>query len=193
MPDPSIDDILAQAENPAFNRTVSVKVLLRQDLVARHGELEAELAAAIVHDAATNEPDIRHGVAEQIAELQDEIEAAKVEFRFRNIGKKAWADLLAAHPPTKEHKELRVDHNPETFPIAAIAASCFVPLMDETAVRRLEAVMTDSQFTMLWRGCVDANLGGVETPKSLAAGQILRMNGRSATTAVHAASLAASS
>jgi len=127
--------------------------------------------------------------------LQGEMEAAKVEFRFRNIGRKAWADLLAAHPPTKEQRtDLKTDHNPETFPVAAIAASCSEPAgMSEDAVRRLEAALTDSQFTVLWRACVDANLGGVEVPKSLAAGRILQVNGRSANTAALAVSRAASS
>ena len=193
MSELSLDEILAQAENPAFVRVSTVRVLLRQDFVARHAELEAELAAAIARDATSNAKDQAPGIAQQITDLQDEMEAAKVEFKFANIGKKAWADLLAQHPPKKEHKELRADHNPETFPIAAIAASCRTPEMDEAAVRRLEAAMTDAQFTSLWKACIDANMGGVESPKSMAAGQILRVNGRYANTAVPAASHAASS
>lgn len=203
MPERSLADILAEAEDPAYVRVATAKVLLRQDLVARHAELEAELAAAIVLDARTNEPDQAPAIAEQLEALQAEMEAAKVEFRFRNIGRKAWADLLAAHPPTKEQLQAAkdpgsrmkgIDHNPDTFPVAAIAASCSEPAgMDEDAVRRLEAVFTDSQFTVLWSACVDANLGGVEVPKSLAAGRILQVNGQSANTAVLAASHVASS
>lgn len=189
MPDRSLDDILAEAEDPAYVRVATVKVLLRQDLVTRHAQLEGELAAAIARDAKTNDPDRAPDIAQQIDDLQGEMEAAKVEFRFRNIGRKAWADLLAAHPPEKQHKELKTDHNPETFPIAAIAASCSEPAgVDEGAVRRLEAALTDSQFTSLWRACIDANLGGVDVPKSLVAGRILQVNGRSANTAVLEAS-----
>lgn len=182
-------DILAQAENPAYTRVATARVLLRQDLVTRHRELDEELAAAIARDAKTNERDQAPDIARQIEALQDEMEAAKVEFKFKAIGKKAWADLLAQHPPLKEHKELRVDHNPETFPIAAIAASCIKPDgVDEDFVRRLEAVLTDPQFTVIWRACIDANIGGVESPKSLAAGQILRVSEQSGTIAVPAAS-----
>ncbi len=186
-------DILAQAENPAYTRVATARVLLRQDMVAKHRELEAELTAAVARDATTNERDQAPEIARQIEALEAEMETAKVEFRFRAVGKKAWADLLAKHPPLKEHKELRVDHNPETFPIAAIAASCVSPELSEDDVRRLEVAMTDAQFTVLWRGCIDANIGGVESPKSLAAGQILRVNERSGTTAVPAASPEASS
>lgn len=190
MADRALDEILAQAENPLYVRTQTAKVLLRQDLVARHRELEAELAAAIARDHTTNDLDRAPVIAQQIADLQDEMEAAKVEFRFRNVGKKAWADLLAAHPPTKEQladelarskangvKPRLLDHNPATFPIAALAASCEAPVMDEAAVLRLEAALTDTQFTALWVACIDANIGG-DVPKSLAAGQILRANGR---------------
>jgi hypothetical protein len=189
MGQPTATEILAQAENPAFVRVTTARVLLRQDLIARHLALEADLAAAIARDATTNERDRAPEIAEQIESLQGEIEAAKVEFRFRNIGRKAWADLLAAHPPEKKHKDLRTDHNPETFPIAAMAVSMSAPEgFDEDGVRRLEAALTDAQFTALWRACIDANMGGVESPKSMAAGAILRVNGRSESTAVPAAS-----
>jgi hypothetical protein len=193
---PNRDDILKQAEDPANVRMSFARILLRQDLVTRHNQLESELAAAIARDATSNERDQAPDIARQLTELQAEMEAAKVEFWFRNIGKKAWADLLAKHPPTKAQREqIRgVDFNPEEFPIEAMAASCWVPEgMDTDAIRRLEAVLTDSQFTALWKACVDACMGGTDTPKSLAAGQILRANGQYATTAVPAASDAASS
>ena len=187
-------DILAQAENPAYTRVTKTRVLLRQDLVARHRELDEQLALAIARDATTNERDQAPDIARQIEALQDEIESSQVEFKFKAIGKKAWADLLAQHPPLKEHKDLRVDHNPETFPIAAMAASCVIPDgADEDFFRRLEAVLTDTQFAALWRVCVDANIGGVESPKSLAAGQILRVNERYENTVARAASPEASS
>jgi hypothetical protein len=189
MADLTAKDILAQAENPAYVRVSTFRVLLRQDLVAQHAALEAELAAAIARDATSNERDRAPEIAAQIEAVQDEMESAKVEFRFRNIGKKAWADMIAAHPPTKAQKELRVDHNPATFPIAAMAASLFEPEgFDEDGIRRLEAALTDAQFTALWRACIDANMGGVETLKSLAAGAILRVNERSESTVVPAAS-----
>lgn len=192
MSDPSLDEVLAAAENPAYVRVATARILLRQDLIAKHAALEAELAAAIARDATVNERDRAPEVAKQIEVVEAEIDEAKVEFRFRNIGRRAWADLLAKHPPTKEQaKTHRVDHNPETFPLAAIAASCTAPEgIDLAAVKRLEAAITDAQFTALWRACVDANMGGVEDPKSVTAGSILQMSERSGRTAANAGSLA---
>jgi hypothetical protein len=122
--------------------------------------------------------------------LEAEIDAAKVEFRFQSIGHRAWADLMAAHPPTKEQLKAfnRIDHNPETFPLAAIAASCVEPAMTVDDVGRLERALNDTQFNLLLVRCVEANTGGIDTPKSAAAGMIRRVNGQSVNTAVPAAS-----
>jgi hypothetical protein len=126
-----IADILAQAENPEYVRVATARVLIRQDLLARHEELDAELQAAIASDGMHNRTPRAPALAAELEALEAEVEAAKVEFRFRSIGKRAWADLLAAHPPTREQKKAdpRVDHNPDTFPAAAIAASCVDPVL----------------------------------------------------------------
>lgn len=175
-----IDDILAEAENPAYVRVATARVLLRQDLVTRHAELEAALAEVIAADQLSNDVKKAPAIAAELEALEGEMEVKRREFRFANIGKRAWADLLAAHPPTKEQlaADKRLDHDPATFPLAAMAASCRKPEMDVDAVRRLEQELTDSQFNALWRACLDANLGGADVPKSLAAGRILQVNGR---------------
>ena len=205
MSERSLGEVLAQAENPEFVRTATARVLLRQDLVARHSQLETELTVARANDYTTNDPDRAPAIAQQIADLEAEMQAETVEFKFAAIGKKAWADLLAANPPTKEQladelsrakasgtKPRLLDMNPETFPIAAIAASCKQPAgVDEAAVKRLEAALTDAQFTALWMACIEANIGGGDVPKSLAAGQILRVNGQSATSVSAAAATSA--
>ena len=190
----TLDDILAAAENRDHARTATVRVLLRQDLAAKHAELDAELTAASARDQLVNEPDRAPALAADIEALEAEMEAAKVEFRFRSIGRKAWADLLAKHPPSKAQMQAdrRTTFDPETFPIAAIAASCIIPEgMDEAAAKRLETALSDAQFSQLWNACIDANLGGVDLPKSLTAGLIRRVSGRSATTAAPGESLEA--
>lgn len=186
--------VLADAENPAYVRSASAKILLRQDLTRRLAELQAEFEAA-VSDTAMAQTDEGRRVAKEITALKAEIDEAKVEFRFHNIGRRAWADLLLKHPPTKEQaRTLKVDHNPETFPIAAIAASCVEPEgMDEAAVKRLEAALTDSQFTALWAAAVEANIGGDAPKADLLSGLIARLSGQSGTTAVSEESPEASS
>jgi hypothetical protein len=102
-----------------------------------------------------------------------------------------WANLMVKHPPTKEQRKEnpRLDHNPETFPLAAMAASCVEPSgATVESFQRLDASGVPSAvFDELWVTCLDANLGA-GIPKSAAAGVIRRLSGRSATTPAPAAS-----
>lgn len=193
----TLDEILSQAENPEYVRRATARVLLRQDLIARHAELEAELQHAVTRDALTNDPDRAPGIRDEILALEAEMKAAEAEFVFKSVGRKKWADLLAKHPPTKAQAaaDRRTLFNPETFPIAAIAASCASPEgMDEAAVRRLEAGLSDAQFSLLWNACIDANLGGGDLPKSILAAGLTRLTSEpSATTAAPEESPEASS
>lgn len=196
MADLPLEEILNQAENPSYRRVATARVLLRQDLTARHAELDAELQAALERDAITNEPDKAPAIAKQLRDLETEIEEAKVEFRFANIGHRAWADLLAKHPPKQEKGGRRSNDpfNPATFPAAAIAAACIAPEgVDEAAAKRLEVALDESQFAALFNAAVDANVGGTVDPKSAAAGMILQASERFARTAANAESLAANS
>lgn len=189
-----IDEILAEAENPAFVRVTTAKVLLRQDLVARHEQLDAELSAVMASDAMENITPRAPAIAAELRDLEDEIEAAKREFKFRSIGHRAWADLLAAHPPTREQRkaDARLDHDPTSFPLAAIAASCVDPVLTFESVARLEVALISTQFDLLWARCIEANVG-LADPKSLAAGAILRVSEQYAITPAPAASPAPSS
>lgn len=183
----SIDDILAEAENEQFVRVATARVLLRQDLAARHEALAAQLDAANKGPVGMDTDERVRDLAQQLVDLEAEIDGCKREFKFRNIGKRAWADLLAKHPPTDKQRKAdgRVDHNPETFPLAAIAAASHDPVMSAEQVERLEKSLTSTQFDMLWLKTVEANLGGVTDPKSRAAGLILGTNDESATTAAN--------
>lgn len=190
-----IDDILAIAEDPAYRRVVTARVsLIRQELRDEHAELEA-LLPTLVSDTIDEHP-LRHQTAVRLAAIEAEIAASTVEFRFVAVGHKAWADLLRQHPPTRQQLSARrdMDHNPETFPYAAIAASCVDPVMTVDDVRRLEAApgFDVAAWSQLWDACLRANVADT-APKSLAAGLILRQNGGSATTAAPAAFPAPSS
>jgi hypothetical protein len=185
----TIEEILAQAEDASHVRVVVARVLLRGDLVSRHADLEAELAEAVAYDQKHNESPTAPAVAQRIADLEAETEAAKVEFRFKPIGHRAWADLLAEHPPTKDQKRVdpRIDFNPLTFPAAAIAKSCSDPVMSHDQALTLEKRLDESTWMAIWNGCVEANLGG-GVPKSAAAGAILRASELFASTHAPAAS-----
>lgn len=191
MPDPvdgasaSISDILAMAEDPAYHRVTTATVaFVPQALRDEHAELDA-LLPTLVTDTIDEHPD-RARVAARVIELEDEMAAKSVTFRFRSIGHRAWADLLRKHPPTREQlaKRRDLDHNPETFPYEALAVSCIDPVMSVDEVRRLEAspAFDVQAWNRVWDACLRANVADV-APKSLAAGLIHRQSGGSATTA----------
>ncbi len=190
----SIDEILAVVENPDHRRSTTVRILLRQDLVERHARLDQELADAMAADARLNRDPVAPTVADEILALEAELEAAKVPFMFRSIGRKAWADLIAAHPPTQAQRLAYrgVGYNPETFPIAALAASAVEPAIDLPAAHRLEAALNDSQFELLWTAALEVNRG-VDAPKSGVAGRIRRTSDAFGSTAAIEESLDPSS
>jgi hypothetical protein len=86
--------------------------------------------------------------------------------------------LLGAHAPTRKQlaDNASTPFNPETFPAAAIAASCIDPVMTVEQVNQLFEVVGKSEIDLLFSKCVDANVGGTSSPKSLAAGRIHRLN-----------------
>ena len=163
----SIDDILASAKP----RSDTVRVSLRGDLAREYDRLETELHAA-TDDARLLE------LAEQLEAVQADIRAHAVEFVIVGLGKKRWTDLLADHPPTDEQRaELGrwLDHNPETFPYEAIAASITDPEgLTAEKVHDLEDILTVGEWERLWRAVVAANVGDRVPGESLAASAVLR-------------------
>lgn len=171
----TVEDLLAEIKP----RTATARILLNQDLVAEHARLDAELRSALDRDQRngagldTDTPEL----ARRVQDLEGEMDAARRPFTFKAIGRRRWQNLLMMHPPTKDQKHARpgLDHNPETFPLAAIEASCIAPVLTNEAVAALADALAVNQFDQLWAACLDANVGGSgDTPKSLVAGGIAR-------------------
>lgn len=185
MPGGSIDDFLSAAKDPAFVRVATARILPpdKVPLLRRFVELEADLDRAAIDDTKLNREPMMPVIAEQLAELSDEIEASKQEFRFRCVGFTEWQKLTSRHPPTKEQRKVNqmADHNPETFQPAAIAASCMAPEMTVEQALGLRDVLTVEQWAELWLACREANMGGGDSPKSMTAGAILQAKERFAT------------
>jgi hypothetical protein len=169
----SIEDILGQASP----RREIVRLSLRGDLAALHEQLEAELQGLVGRsDSLAADPRIAD-VAARIEDLEAEMRASEAEFTFRGIGRKAWTDLIGQHPPTDEQRKLLgrgIDHNPETFPAAAIAASLVEPAATPEQVARLEEALTVGQWDRLWRAALEVNVGADLPGESLAASAVLR-------------------
>lgn len=176
-------------------RTASVRLCLRGDLAREHERLEGELAEARRRDDETNEPNQAPALARRIKDIEAQMRDDETEFVFTAIGTTAWSDLLAAHPPTKEQRAtMRVDHNPDTFPQEAIAASLVDPAdatVDE--VEALRAKLSIGQWSQLWTACLQANVGGETPGESSSASEVLRASGPSSISAASAEFLAASS
>lgn len=187
----TVDDLLAEIAP----REVVARVLLRQELVAQHGDLDAELQAALIEDARENRDPLAPEIVAKIVALEVEMDELRRSFTFRAIGQRKWADLLAANAPTKEQKKEHpgLDHNPDTFPAEAIAASCIEPVLTVAQVRLFEERLDLSQWSLLWTACLNANLGASKSPKSVVAGAIARANAALEQLPTTSGSLAASS
>lgn len=183
-------EIVAQVQP----RTSSVRICLRGDLIAEHERLERELAEARRTDADTNEPDEAPGIARSVLAVEAKMRDAEVEFVLQAMGMTAWSDLLAKHPPTKEQKGQRLDHNLETFSVAAVAASLIDPCdATEDDVRALSERMSLGEWQRLWGACLEANVSGDAPGESSAASETLRGSKQSSSSAALGESLAASS
>lgn len=116
----SIDDLIATAQP----RTLTVRVCARGDLVDRHAALVAELDAVMGDSKSIGgSPDIKR-LAAEIVEVEAEQEAHTAALVMRSVSRRRWVDLLAEHPPRPADKERGLDHNPVTFPVAAVQACC---------------------------------------------------------------------
>lgn len=109
--------------------------------------------------------DPRVPLQESLKQLQAEVRASKFVFKFRSLGDKPWADLLAKYPP-REGKENAEIFNPDTFPAPLIAAACVDPEMSQDQVKELFELMTTDQRQMLFNTAFGANIRGVSVPFS---------------------------
>ena len=192
MTDWSLDEYLGDGDG---GYTVDVPIKPR-GLVKKHAELEREVIERSQGSMSLAGDNTARQMAEGLQELERRIDEQTRTYSFRAVSRRRWRALMAEHPPTKEHRDQGADFNPETFPVAAIAACCVEPKLTPDEVQALEddPEFSTGDFEMLWNGCLAANLGVVnDTPKSVLATAILRTNGASSTTAAPEASPAASS
>lgn len=170
------DELLARLSDPAYRLVRTASILLApSDLSERHQQLESDLQTEI-EDATTNPAAVANiePIARQLADLETEIDSHRITFKFGALPRRAWVDLLAAHPPTKEQVKQNdgIGFNPDTFPAAAIAACLIDPVMTPEQVQTLEhgvdgaGGLADAQFNVLFNTAVAANLSGLTPPTS---------------------------
>ena len=183
----SVDDFLDDFQAPS----IEARICPRADLLERHKEAERRLvesgqsSGSLAGEAAE--------LAQRVRDLEDEIDASTRTIKFRALSRRRWRTLLAEHHPLKVHKADGLDFNPETFPVAAIAACAVEPSLTQEQAERLADALPLGEFEKLWQSVLSVNLGVTDTPKSVLATAILRTNNGSSTTAAPGASPAASS
>jgi len=78
-------------------------------------------------------------------EAREAVRDSSVEVVMRTVGRGRWEKLKEAHQPTEAQQakvkavdpEASLEYNPDTFPIAAIAASCESPKLTEAQVQAI--------------------------------------------------------
>lgn len=158
--------------------TVEERISFRGDLIAELQRLERDLHRAVVEDQDSNDPDQAPAIARRLLELQEELRASERPFVFASIGDTAWGKLRDLHQPTEAQiaaAGYRPDHDPDTFPVAAMAASLIDPDgVTEDGIRRLREKLNDGQWDVLWGACLAANRGVGTLPKSESASAVIR-------------------
>lgn len=143
----SLDEIRAKF----VAREKAVDLITDGGLLAEHERLTAELerATSMPADSLAGSATARE-LAEQVRALEERIAEATVTFRVRGLGRNQFRRLLA------EHKGEGDDvFDPDTFPVALIAACSLDPVMTEEQAASLADVLTDGQ----WQELYDAAFG----------------------------------
>jgi len=181
----NIDDLIATAQP----RTEVVRICARGDLVARHAEAVARLREATALDDSLSGSEETVAAAGEVVSIEAEMEASTLPFTVESVSRQVWADLLKQHPPSAEERRAGHDHNPETFPIAAIAACVSDPKLSVEKSQELAGVLHAGEWNKLWVTVIGLNVTGTPNPKLAAATDLLQANAPSLTTPLPAESL----
>ncbi|MET7395624.1 hypothetical protein ABZS66_19250 [Dactylosporangium sp. NPDC005572] len=165
-------ELLGQARLP--ERTVSV--CLRGDLVAELEELdrqfdEAEQAPA--GDGRLTSGAARRRIAEQAAELREQMQQSTVALRLRALARRSWDALVKAHPPLEGNQEhAALGYNSDTFFEALVRASIIDPVITAEQWNQVLDVLTARQWRTIVGAAQALNVRDVDVPFSRAASQL---------------------
>jgi hypothetical protein len=151
-------------------------VCVEPDLVAEYEQLVGmrdaakEAGAGSLAGGATTELD------EQIADVQQRMEASTVVLRLRALGRLRWKALKDEHPPRRDAEgkhdlgDLRLGVNRDTFFDPFIRETIVDPVLDEeTLTLLIEQRLTDGQWDDLTTTAWNMNEAKISVPLSSAA------------------------
>jgi hypothetical protein len=163
---PDIKDVLAKIKP----REHTVRICLAGDVAAEYDRLEAELSkTAQWQPQSMAEANPSAAIAEKMVAVQERMREAEVEFTFRALGAKAWSDLVAQHPSSKEGESF----DPESLAPALVAACAVDPEMTPSDVTELFETLNVGQRQQLTEAAWHVNGEATSVPFSLHASAIL--------------------
>lgn len=141
------------------------KELHLADTELRQGQANAEAAKARFETMAMGLRDEVESIRRDVDNLKEQVEAETVHCKFRSIGRKAYEDLMEAHPPTPEDFEEHAKaggkgepaYSTKTFSVALIAASCVEPKMTEAQVQELFDRWNFAEIAPMWVAALEVN------------------------------------
>lgn len=161
----------------------TVDLYLNADAVSKAEALEKVLGKAREYDETANEPDTAPEIARQLQAARDLAEQSRVEFALQALSHRAWARMIAEHPPTPEQlADAPVSRKPEfnldTLPGALVRAQLLSP-NPGTAEDWAEFWddLSDGQMAALWGNAQILQMGDGSLGKSETLSEILSSYG----------------
>lgn len=177
------DELIAKILASARTRTRKVPVCSRGDLVAEHEEIVERLQAAILRSKSdrslAGDPEVQ-SLQDQLVKVEAEMEAETFDVVVSALSHRAWADLVAAFPPTDEQASKGSDVDDLAFQVASVAACTGIPVEQATV---LEGTLPAGEWGKLYVAVLALNVKPTSAPKLAAATAVLAANGTSSTTA----------
>lgn len=154
------------------------RVCTRADLLAEHQRLDEAI------NGDTDDPKMLLDLQERIDALETEIGKATRVFTFQSVTAEKWANLMRAHPPTKEQLEQKpgLDNNPDEFWPVAIEACAVSPKVTATQARKMRDKLRPADWETVIDAVLVANQAVMLTPKSEMATVIRHLRDASSTT-----------
>lgn len=176
-------DVLARIR-PVM-REEATYLCLRPDLLDRWEDLNKQLVTQQARDHGDTEdgPRRRLGqgvsqsasdLAEEIQQVEDEIEATQVKFTLRAMSKHKWRELTDKYPPRKGNQyDLMLGYDPQSVWDDAVRECLIDPDFDDKSWSEFMQVCNPSEWDELVGVTRSVNRSVVDVPKSELASRIL--------------------
>ena len=166
----------------------ATEICLRPDLIDEFREAEAALTEEIANRGGGrlgDKPVDHTDAAQRVRDLEEQIQAASVTFRFRALPKAEFRALCDDHPPRKgDEMDHMVGYNRTAVLDALVRSSLYDPVFDDASWAEFLDTVSTGEWEELRSTANSVNRGVVEPPKSGLASRILSQ--RDADSRLHA-------